>query len=168
LLVDYTVPAAWSFTSNGLTQPPLPNIMFNGSSFPVFISTADDQGNPLKYYNQLSYIPNRAAFSDNTFKLVLLSADGTKNNIGNNNLFPTSFTYGEYDSNNITTNLLSSFYAGVLSANFTNSFESIGVTRLHNGHYQIWYSYVSVLIPDHKYQIRQKTRVAPTMGALQN
>ena len=128
LLVDYTVPAAWSFTSNGLTQPPLPNIMFNGSSFPVFISPADDQGNSLKYYGQLSYIPNSAAFSDNTFKLALLSADGTKNNIGNNNLFPTSFTYGEYDSNNITTNLLSSFYAGVLSANFTNSFESIGVT----------------------------------------
>ena len=102
--------------------------IFNGSSFPVFISPADDQGNSLKYYGQLSYIPNSAAFSDNTFKLALLSADGTKNNIGNNNLFPTSFTYGEYDSNNITTNLLSSFYAGVLSANFTNSFESIGVT----------------------------------------
>jgi len=128
LLVDYTEPVSFSFTSNGLTQPVLPNIMFNGASFPVFIAPADDEGNILKYYDKLNYIPNSAAFADNTFKLALLSADGTKNNIGNNNLFPTKFTFGDYNSNNISTNSVSSFYAGVLSANFTNSFESIGVT----------------------------------------
>ena len=128
LLVVYTVSDSWSFTSNGLTQPALPNIMFNGASFPVFIAPADDEGNILKYYDKLNYIPNSAAFAVNTFKLALLSADGTKNNIGNNNLFPTRFTFGDYSSNNITTNLLSSFYAGVLSASFTDSFESIGVT----------------------------------------
>lgn len=128
LLVDYTVSDSWSFTSNGLTQPALPNIMFNGASFPVFIAPADNEGNILKYYNKLSYIPVSAAFAVNTFKLALLSADGTKDNLGNNNLYPTRFTFSEYNSNNITTNLLSSFYAGVLSASFTDSFESIGVT----------------------------------------
>lgn len=125
---SYTIPASWSFTSNGITEPPLPNIMFNGTSFPLFIAPADSEGNILKYYGQLNYIPNSATITPNTFKLALLSADGTKNALGNNNLFPTNFVFTEYQSNNITTDLLSSFYAGVLSASYTNSFNSIGVT----------------------------------------
>lgn len=128
LLVDYTVPATWSFSSNGLTQPPLPNIMFNGTSFPLFIAPADNEGNILKYYGQMQYIPTSAAFAANTFKLALLSADGTKDANGNNNLYPTPFQYDTYQGNNISTALISSFYAGVLSANYLSSFESIGVT----------------------------------------
>lgn len=126
--VDYTVPASWSFTSNGITEPPLPNIMFNGTSFPLFVAPADSEGNILKYYGQLNYIPNSATITSNTFKLALLSADGTKDALGNNNLFPTNFKFTDYQSNNITTELLSSFYAGILSASYTNSFDSIGVT----------------------------------------
>ena len=87
LTVDNTVPVTWSFSNNGLTQPVLPNIMINGTSFPLFIAPADEQGNILKYYGQLNYIPNSAAFGLNTFKLALLSADGTKDSNGNNNLF---------------------------------------------------------------------------------
>jgi len=128
LLVDYTVPDSWSFTSNGLTQPPLPNIMFNGTSFPLFVAPADSEGNILKYYGQLNYIPASATISTNTFKLALLSADGTKDAFGNNNLFPTNFQFLPYQGNNISTVLLSSFYAGVLSASYTNSFATIGAT----------------------------------------
>lgn len=128
LLVDYSVPETWSFTNNGLTQPPLPNIMFNGTSFPLFIAPADSEGNILKYYGKMNYIPTSAAFAANTFKLALLSADGTKDALGNNNLVPTNFQYLNYEGNNISTALISSFYAGVLSANYTNSFDTIGVT----------------------------------------
>jgi hypothetical protein len=126
--VDYTVPTSWSFTSNGLSQPPLPNIMFNGTSFPLFIAPADSEGNILKYYGQMNYLPTSSAFITNSFKLALLSADGSKNALGNNNLFPTNFQYDAYEGNNISTILLSSFYAGVLSASYTNNFETIGAT----------------------------------------
>ena len=143
LLVDYNVPASWSFTSNGLVQPPLPNIMFNGTSFPLFVAPADNEGNILKYYGQLNYIPASATISTNTFKLALLSADGTKDAFGNNNLFPTNFQYNAYDSNNITTALLSSFYAGVLSANYTNSFASIGATT----NFSLSTAYSNIQIP---------------------
>lgn len=128
LLVDYTIPASWSFTSNGLTQPPLPNIIINGTSFPVFVAPADSEGNLLKYYGQLDYISQSAPITANTFKLALLSADGTKDSLGNNKLYPTRFEFTPYNSNNITTSLLSSFYAGVLSATFTDSFTGAGVT----------------------------------------
>ena len=128
LNVDYTIPASWSFTCNGLTQPSLPNIIINGTSFPVFIAPADSEGNLLKYYGKLNYISQTAPITVNTFKLALLSADGTKDSFGNNNLFPTRFEFSPYNSNNITTSLLSSFYAGVLSATFTNSFTGAGVT----------------------------------------
>lgn len=126
--VDYTVPTTWSFTNNGLSQPPLPNIMFNGTSFPLFIAPADSEGNILKYYGQMNYLPTSSAFITNSFKLALLSADGTKNALGNNNLFSTNFQYDAYEGNNISTILLSSFYAGILSASYTNNFETIGAT----------------------------------------
>ena len=128
LIVDNTVPVTWSFTSNGLTQPPLPNIMFNGTSFPLFIAPADSEGNILKYYGKMNYIPTSAAFTANTFKLALLSADGTIDALGNNNLVPTKFQYLPYQGNNLSTSLISSFYCGVLSANYTNNFATIGVT----------------------------------------
>jgi len=143
LTVDNTVPVTWSFSNNGLTQPVLPNIMINGTSFPLFIAPADEQGNILKYYGQLNYIPNSAAFGLNTFKLALLSADGTKDSNGNNNLFPTPFKYIPYSGNNITTSLLSSFYAGVLSANYTSSFETIGVTT----NFSLSTNYSNVQVP---------------------
>ena len=143
LYVDYTVPVSWSFTSNGLTQPPLPNIMFNGTSFPLFIAPADSEGNILKYYGQMNYIPASATISSNSFKLALLSADGTKDVFGNNNLKPTNFQYVPYDANNISTTLLSSFYAGVLSANYTNSFASIGATT----NFSLSTAYTNIQIP---------------------
>ena len=143
LLVDYNIPASWSFTSNGLVQPPIPNIMFNGTSFPLFVAPADNQGNILKYYGQLNYIPTSATITSNTFKLALLSADGTKDAFGNNNLFPTNFQYNAYDSNNITTALLSSFYAGVLSANYTNSFATIGATT----NFSLSTAYTNIQVP---------------------
>jgi len=143
LLVDNNVPASWSFTSNGLVQPPLPNIMFNGTSFPLFVAPADNQGNILKYYGQLNYIPASATISNNTFKLALLSADGTKDEFGNNNLFPTNFQYNAYNSNNITTALLSGFYTGVLSANYTNSFATIGATT----NFSLSTSYTNIQVP---------------------
>jgi len=143
LLVDNNVPTSWSLTSNGLVQPPLPNIMFNGTSFPLFVAPADNQGNILKYYGQLNYIPASATISNNTFKLALLSADGTKDAFGNNNLFPTNFQFNAYNSNNITTALLSSFYTGVLSANYTNSFATIGATT----NFSLSTSYTNIQVP---------------------
>ena len=128
VIVDNNSPAFWSFTNNGLTQPPLPNIMFNGTSFPLFVAPADSQGNILKYYGKMQYIPDSAPFAANTFKLALLSADGSIDSNGNFNLFPTNFSYGNYTGNNISTALISSFYAGVLSATYTSSFDSLGVT----------------------------------------
>ena len=143
LNVDYTVPMSWSFTSTGLTEPPLPNIMFNGTSFPLFIAPADEQGNILKYYGKMTYLPTSAAFISNSFKLALLSADGTKDFLGNNNLKPTNFSLQNYLGNNISTNTISSFYAGVLSASFTSSFTGAGVTT----NFSLSTDYLSVQVP---------------------
>lgn len=125
--VDYTIPYTWSFTNNGYTETPLPNIMFNGSYFPVFIAPADEEGNILKYYGKMNYIPQSAAFGINTFKLALLSATGDVDNNGNNILEPTSFSFSEYVNDEIDTETLSTYYAGILSANYTSNFDSIGV-----------------------------------------
>lgn len=125
--VDNTTPYTWSFTNNGYIEYPLPNIMFNGSYFPLFVAPADSQGNILKYYGKMDYIPQSAAFGYNTFKLALLSATGTKDSSGNNILSPTNFKFLEYKNNEINTSTLSTYYAGVLSATLTDSFKSLGV-----------------------------------------
>jgi len=125
--VDNTVPSFWSFTNNGYVDIQLPNIMFNGSYFPVFIAPADSQGNILKYYGKMNYISQSTPFSAyNTFKLALLSATGAKDSSGNNILQPTNFQFLEYQNNEINTDTLSTYYAGVLSANFTANFNSLG------------------------------------------
>lgn len=135
--VDYTVPYFWSFTNNGYTDTPLPNIMYNGSYFPVFIAPADEEGNILKYYGKINYIPQSAAFGINTFKLALLSATGAVDNNGNNVLAPTNFSFLDYENQEIDTDTLSTYYAGVLSASYTQSFSSLGtVTNFYLSSYE--------------------------------
>jgi hypothetical protein len=127
-VIDYTVPYSWSITSNGFQESTLPNILINGSFYPIFVTPADDEDNLLKYYGNIHYIPTSAAFNYNTFKLALLSADGTKDVNGNNNLKPTNFQIIPYENNEINTTAISSFFIGALSTTYTDSFKSIGVT----------------------------------------